>query len=125
MARITMTSEVALGSPLREKLGVLPLFDYHCGPDDITMDIDYKHLFKRLWNTLIRAQGTTIDDVVITQQILKAHLLHNGQLTDHRINTLLRPGDRQDVKNMYDLLSGIAILPDVQADDNPAFRNTR
>jgi hypothetical protein len=122
--QLTMNRDLDPNSLLYAQLGFLPLFNYHCGADDITMDIDYKHLFKRYRNTLIRLQGTTIGGLVITTQLLKAHLLRGG-LTEQRINSLLCPEDRQDVKLMYDLLSAIAVLPEAQPDDTPTFRNTR
>lgn len=111
-------------SALFKKLGDLPLFDYHCGHNEITMDIDFKHLFKRFRNTLIRMTSSTIDGVVLTHQLIKAHLLRNSPHDTRHINSLLNPNDRQNVKLMYDLLSAIAKLPPALDMDTPAFRNT-
>ncbi|KAJ6449855.1 hypothetical protein C8R45DRAFT_1128561 [Mycena sanguinolenta] len=122
---ITFNRILDQNGSLFKKLGDLPLFDYHCGRNDITMDIDFKHLFKRFRNTLIRSAASTIDSVVLTHQLLKAHLSRDSRHDSHHINSILNPGDRQDVKAMYDLLSAIAILPEALATDSPAFCNTR
>ncbi|KAK7036895.1 hypothetical protein R3P38DRAFT_3182884 [Favolaschia claudopus] len=82
--------------------------DYHCGRDDITGNIDIKHILKRLCNTLIRPLASTRDSK------------HSGQ----HINKLLNPDDRQNVKLMYDLLSAIAVLPEALNADSPTFKNT-
>jgi len=52
-ALLTLISEVMPNSPLHEKLGIMSLFNYLCGEDDLTGDIDYKHILKRLRNTLL------------------------------------------------------------------------
>ncbi|KAJ6489801.1 hypothetical protein C8R45DRAFT_901419 [Mycena sanguinolenta] len=122
---ITFNRILDQNGSLFKKLGDLPLFDYHCGRNDIAMDIDFKHLFKRFRNTLIRSAASTIDSVVLTHQLLKAHLSRDSRHDSHHINSILNPGDRQDVKAMYDLLSAIAILPEALATDSPAFCNTR
>ncbi|KAJ7842124.1 hypothetical protein B0H14DRAFT_3692846 [Mycena olivaceomarginata] len=101
---------------LFKKLGDLPLFDYHCGHNEITMDIDFKHLFKRFRNTLIRMTSSTIDGVVLTHQLIKAHLLRNSPHDARHINSLLNPNDRQNVKLIYSCSSEVCL---------PAFRNTR
>lgn len=110
---------------LLKKLGDLPLFGYHCGHNEITMDIYFKHLFKRFRNLLIRLLCSTIDGVVLTRQLLKTHLLRDTRYDSQHIDRLLNPDDRQDLKSMYDLLSEIAILPGALELDTPAFRNTR
>lgn len=122
---LTFIHELDRNGELFKKLGDLPLFDYHCGRDDITGNIDFKHILKRLRNSLIRLLATTIAGVVITRQLIKSHLIRDSCHTGHHIDTLLFPNDRQSVKLMYDLLSGIAMLPEALDTDLPAFRNTR
>ncbi|KAJ7187789.1 hypothetical protein C8R46DRAFT_1241005 [Mycena filopes] len=122
---LAFTVELDRDSALFKKLGDLPLFDYHCGRNELTMDIDFKHLFKRFRNTLIRLAATTIDGVVLTRQLLKTHLLRDSKHSPRHIDSLLNPNDRQNVKLMYDLLSAIATLPESLETDNPAVRGTR
>jgi hypothetical protein len=121
----TFIRELDRNGPLFKKLGELPLFDYHCGEDDITGNIDYKHICKRLRNSLIRQIASTIDGVVLTRQLIKQHLLRESRHNFHHISGLLNPNDRQNVKYMYDLLSSIAVLPEAKETDSPAFKNTR
>ena len=81
-ALLTLISEVMPDSPLHEKLGIMSLFNYLCGEDDLTGDIDYKHILKRLRNTLLRLKCMTLDGVVLTPQLIKAHLLNASMLDE-------------------------------------------
>jgi hypothetical protein len=47
-ALLTLIHNLAPDSELRAQLGNLALFNYICGIDDETADIDYKHILKRL-----------------------------------------------------------------------------
>ena len=95
---LTMISKIAADSQLQANLGDLELFDYRCGSDEETADFEYKHLLKRLRNTLLRMKCTTLDGVVLTTQLLKSHLLELGTKDVDGINALLSPKDKQDVK---------------------------
>ncbi|KAJ7835278.1 hypothetical protein B0H14DRAFT_3707147 [Mycena olivaceomarginata] len=105
---LTFIRELDRNGELFKKIGDLPLFDYHCGDNDITGNIDYKHVCKRLRNSLIRQLASTIDGVVLTPQLIKQHLLRDSHHSAHHITGILNPNDRQNVKLMYDLLSSIA-----------------
>ena len=37
--------------------------DLHVGDDDLTCDKDWKHVFKRARNLLLRARGVVVDDI--------------------------------------------------------------
>ncbi|KAJ7882900.1 hypothetical protein B0H13DRAFT_2538947, partial [Mycena leptocephala] len=121
----TFDREVDRDGPLFQKLGHLPLFDYHCGLDDLTGNIDIKHILKRLRNTLIRLLASTIDGVVLLRELIKQHLLRDSRHSAQHIDKLLNPNDRQNVKLMYDLMSAIAVLPEAKEADTPTFKNTR
>lgn len=73
--KLTMKTTISANSPLWSILGDLELFNYECGENEETMDIEYKHLLKHLQNTVIHAKCTTINGVVLTSQVLKHHLL--------------------------------------------------
>jgi len=98
-------------SELHAQLSDLALFNFLCGIDDETAHIDYKHILKHLWNTLLRLRCITLEGVVLTAQLLKWDLLKQGLKDERGINALLSPKTKQDVKLMYDLLSSIATLP--------------
>ncbi|KAJ6596569.1 hypothetical protein B0H10DRAFT_2327052 [Mycena sp. CBHHK59/15] len=121
----TFDREVDRDGPLFQKLGDLPLFDYHCGLGDLTGNIDIKHILKRLRNTLIRLLASTIDGVVFLRELIKQHLLRDSRHSAQHIDKLLNPNDRQNVKLMYDLMSAIAVLPEAKETDTPTFKNTR
>jgi hypothetical protein len=121
----TFNRELDRNGELFKKLGDLPLFDYHCGDEDLTGNIDPKHICKRLRNSLIRLLASTIDGVVLTRQLIKQHLLRDSCHSAQHIDRLLNPNDRQNVKLMYNLLSAIAVLPAAKETDTPAFQNTR
>ncbi|KAJ6614384.1 hypothetical protein B0H10DRAFT_2177014 [Mycena sp. CBHHK59/15] len=104
----TFDREVDCDGPLFQKLGDLPLFDYHCGLGDLTGNIDIKHILKHLRNTLIRLLASTIDGVVLLWELIKQHLLRDSRHSAQHIDKLLNPNDRQHVKLMYDLMSAIA-----------------
>ncbi|KAJ6552345.1 hypothetical protein B0H10DRAFT_1968451 [Mycena sp. CBHHK59/15] len=62
---------------------------------------------------------------LLTPQLIKQHLLRDSKLSPQRIDKILAPNDRQDIKLMYDLLSALAVLPEARETDTPAFRNNR
>ncbi|KAJ7906531.1 hypothetical protein B0H13DRAFT_2333370 [Mycena leptocephala] len=121
----TFIRELDRNGDLFKKSGDLPLFDYHCGEDDLIGNIDIKHILKRLRNTLIRILASTIDGVVLLQELIKQHLQRDSSHSSHHIDKVLNPNDRQNVKLMYDLLSAIAMLPEAKETDTPTFKNTR
>lgn len=123
-AAITLIADLDPNDPIRKKLGELRLFNYKCGHDAVTSDIEYKHLFKRFRSALIRAAGCQINGRLINQEILRRHLQSTG-LDHNHIEVIISPSDKQDVKLMYDLLSAIAVLPDAIPADRPSIHNTR
>jgi hypothetical protein len=94
------------------------------GNDDITANKDYKHVFKRLRNLMLRQRGFQIHGIHITQTVIQSHLRSNN-LSSVRIDNLLKPEDKQDVKLAYDLLREIWSLPPASADARPGFTSTR
>jgi hypothetical protein len=127
-ALLTLVHDLDPCSELREVLGELMFFNYLCGDEEITANIDTLHLMKRMRNTCIRAKGTMIGGTLITPQVLKRHLStlpDTTSLTHHRIEKLLSPNDKQDVKLAYDLLSAVACLPPATESDTPAVQTTR
>jgi hypothetical protein len=46
LANLTYIAPLAPSSPIYNQLVHLELMDYFVGPDDITADKDYKHIFK-------------------------------------------------------------------------------
>jgi hypothetical protein len=124
-AMLTLNSELTLESSLRANLGDLELFNYKCGKDEESADVEYKHVLKHHCNTLIQQKCMTLDGIVLTLQLLKSHLLQQGLKDERGVNALLLPKDKQDVKLMYDLLSSIATLPPTPLSSSPTEQKTR
>ncbi|KAH7907202.1 hypothetical protein BJ138DRAFT_1104514 [Hygrophoropsis aurantiaca] len=91
---------------------------------DELVDKDYKHIFKRLRNLLLRDKGTNINGVHITTSLLSVHLRADN-MPPHRANYLLNPDDKQDVTLVFMLLKAIWELRDPLPTDKPAFANAR
>ena len=117
---LTLIKECLLDSQLCAQLSNPTLFNYSCGINDETADIDYKHILKHLCNTLLRLKCMTLDGVVLTPQLFKWHMLKQGFKGEHGINALLSPKDKQDIKLMYELLSSIAALLPTLPSDSPS-----
>ena len=84
--------------------------DYFVGPDDITTDKDYKHVFKQLCNAILRKNGSVVRNVHLTHSLIHKHFKDTG-LTDMHINHVLDPTDKQDVMLVYTLLKDLWLLP--------------
>ena len=67
------------------------------GDDDVTADKDYKHIFKRCRNLLVREQGTKVHGIDILPSMLQSQLRQNN-VSSSQINSILKPDDKQDVK---------------------------
>jgi hypothetical protein len=89
------------------------------GDDDVTADKDYKHIFKRCRNLLLRERGTKVHGVDILPSMLQSQLWQN-KVSAVQINNILKPDDKQDVKLAYDLLSQIWALPSLNSEDASA-----
>ncbi|TFK47080.1 hypothetical protein OE88DRAFT_1636946 [Heliocybe sulcata] len=126
VALLTLQHSLTSASLIYQHLHPLPLFNLLCGEDDLTGDLDYKHVNKRFRNTLLRGRGITIDGISITRAILAQHLLWEGQ-EHHHIHSLLSPNDKQDVTLAYTLLLSISDFdydPE-SSQGSPAFLEAR
>lgn len=62
--------ELPSDSPIYPILHLMVLMDFLTGEDEVTIDKDYKHVFKRLRNLTLRAKGLYIDGVWITPPVV-------------------------------------------------------
>ncbi|KAF5376672.1 hypothetical protein D9615_007901 [Tricholomella constricta] len=111
-------------SPLYALLHNLAFMNLYVGDDDLTADKDWKHVFKRLRNLLLRQCGVVVDGFRITPSVLRAHFQEAGLSADH-IRAILNPEDLQDVKLAFDLLKDIWSLPRTLPYANPGFAQAR
>jgi hypothetical protein len=124
LVRLTFKHQLKPESPIYKMLHILPLMNLEVGDDDITADKDYKHVFKRLRNLLLRDKGHEVHGVHIKPAVICSHFASNN-LTSARIDYLLNPNDRQDVKLVYDLLQEVWTLPDPPPNTLPGFHQAR
>ncbi|KAJ7444180.1 hypothetical protein FB451DRAFT_1149358 [Mycena latifolia] len=120
----TFIRELSPTSNIHDLLKDLPFMNLWVGEDDLTGDKDYKHVFKRGRNRLLRKAGTDVMGVQITPPIIRAHLQSAGHSTAH-INSLFNPEDKQDVKLAFKLLQDIWSLPLPPDGSSPGFRAAR
>ena len=74
LAQLTFVAPLAATSPIYKYLVHLDLIDLFVGVDDITADKDYKHVFKRLCNTLLREKGCVVLGIKLTRGLIRKHL---------------------------------------------------
>jgi hypothetical protein len=97
-------------SPIFRLLQPLTFLNLHVGDDDLTCDKDWKHIFKRFRNLLLRQRGVVIKAFRITPDIIRDHFKSNRLSADH-IRALFNPDDQQDMKLAFDMLKDIWSLP--------------
>jgi len=110
LANLTYVAPLAPSSPIYDQLIHLNLMDYFVGPDDIIADKDYKHIFKRLRNTILHENGFVVHSVHLTHALIHKHFEDSG-LTDMHISHVLNPTDKQDIVLTYGLLKDLWSLP--------------
>ncbi|KAI9432593.1 hypothetical protein H4582DRAFT_2132159 [Lactarius indigo] len=117
---LTMSSQLSASSPIYGQLSSLKLMNHLVGPDDLTADKDFKHVFKRQRNLLMHQKGVLIQGFCVTPAILWTHLESHG-VPSHRLQSLLNPNDKQDVILAYSLLKEVWSLPPPPAGSSPSF----
>lgn len=125
LANLTYVAPLAPSSPIYDQLIHLNLMDCFVGPDDITADKDYKHIFKRLRNALLRENGCVVRGIHLTRSLIGKHLKDSG-CTDTHINYVLDPTDKQDVVLAYSLLKDLwTLLPADPLSSTPTYIKAR
>ncbi|KAF8964489.1 hypothetical protein BDZ97DRAFT_1660101, partial [Flammula alnicola] len=120
----TFKHKLSTESPLYTLLTSLVFLNLHVGDDDLTCDKDWKHVFKRFRNLLLRLRGVVINGFRITPDVLRDHFRSCGLSADH-IRSLFNPDDQQDVKMAFDMLKDVWTLPRTSASSNPGFLAAR
>jgi hypothetical protein len=125
LAKLTYIAPLAPTSPIYPHLVHLDLFDLFVGADDITADKDYKHVFKRLRNTLLWEKGSVVHGVRLTCGLIRKHLWDSGH-SDAHVEHVLNPTDKQDVVLACTLLKDLWSLPLASPDtSNPSYIEVR
>ncbi|KAJ6552515.1 hypothetical protein B0H10DRAFT_2242119 [Mycena sp. CBHHK59/15] len=105
---VCMHKKLGRDDPLYEFLSELSGLNLYTGNDGLTMDFDYKHLFKRLCTLLCSKEGMLVNTVVINKALLAQWLerLSGHDWSDESIHALLNPKDAQDVGRAITALCG-------------------
>ncbi|KAH9014798.1 hypothetical protein EDB83DRAFT_2508640 [Lactarius deliciosus] len=109
----TMTSELSVNSPIYALLRPLDFLNLLVGPDDITVDKDFKHIIKRQRNVFMRNKGVEILGFCITPSILRSQLEYNGVSSSDPAFALAR-----HALNIYGEFAQHLMLPYVCVDQN-------
>lgn len=125
---VALTFKVLLSvmSVIFQYLGCLALMCLWVGDDDLTTDKDYKHVFKRLRNALLRSKGIFVRGIHLTPTVIQAHLRDAGHSSRH-IQSMFKPEDKQDVLLAYNLLRDLWSLPPASSPESsrPGYTETR
>ncbi|KZV92761.1 hypothetical protein EXIGLDRAFT_674728, partial [Exidia glandulosa HHB12029] len=105
------------------ELADIPLLNTLCGKDGITLDKDYKHLWKRLRKPLLSDSGVNVLGTLVTSDALKLHLTDCGH--GSKIHSWFNPTDKQDVPVTIELFSAIMNLPPPAEGSEPGYARMR
>ncbi|KAJ7504002.1 hypothetical protein B0H11DRAFT_2352998 [Mycena galericulata] len=83
----------------------------YTGLDEVTLDFDFKHIFKRICTLLRSVQGIVLNNGrVINPAMLARYLLRLPNQTPESINQMLFPHDPQHVAHAVGLLQAVIAL---------------
>ena len=68
--KLTYIAPLACTSAIYGLLSNLVLFDTFVSVDNITVNKDYKHVFKRLHNTILHEKGSMMHGIKLTQGLM-------------------------------------------------------
>ncbi|KDR69495.1 hypothetical protein GALMADRAFT_44896, partial [Galerina marginata CBS 339.88] len=122
--QLTFKSRLSRSSPIYPLLKSLDFLNMHVGEDDLTCDKDWKHVFKRWRNLLLRRRGVVVNGLRITPDIIRNHFKSSGLSADY-IRSLFNPEDQQDVKMAFDMLKDIWSLPRSSSNSHRGFMDAR
>lgn len=126
LVNLTFKHDLPSTSNIHPLLSPLKFMNFRVGDDDITADKDWKHIFKRFRNLLLRERGVVVNGMRITPAIIRIHLKASGLSAAH-IHSLFNPEDKQNVKMAFDMLKDIWSLPIATAQEStkPGFSRAR
>ncbi|KAF9033098.1 hypothetical protein BDZ89DRAFT_1131159 [Hymenopellis radicata] len=119
MYAICMRRKLSPSSSLYRRLRGCIGLNLWVGEDDITMDFDYKHIFKRLCTLFCSKEGLMVNGISINKLLLSQWLekLTAFDWSDTSIHALLNPKDPQDVPRAIQLLLHVSSLRDLDTSD--------
>ncbi|KAG1842417.1 hypothetical protein F4604DRAFT_1884751 [Suillus subluteus] len=120
-------------SPLYGTLSNMPGLNLYTGEDEVTLDFDFKHIFKHTVNinlgccTLIRSPAGIVlnNGRVINSMMLARYLVWLPSHDEAAVTKLLHPDDPQDVPRAVELMLAIIELSNYQTDSFSTDIETR
>ncbi|EIW85618.1 hypothetical protein CONPUDRAFT_70379 [Coniophora puteana RWD-64-598 SS2] len=125
LVMLTMKKKLTAESNIYRYVGLLKLMNSWVGDDDITADKDWKHVFKRLRNLLLRLLGVHIFGVSISTQSLREHLTSTKTCTETQADAYTDPNDKQDVPLAFNFLKRVWEIPPPSDNDEPTVYVSR
>ncbi|KAL1750390.1 hypothetical protein FB107DRAFT_279674 [Schizophyllum commune] len=112
MYMICMEKELSMDSGLYQRLHRCQGLNLFVGEGDITMDFDYRHIWKGICTLLCSKEGMLANEITVNKQLLAVWLpkLTQYDWSDVSIHALLNPKDPQDVPRAVMLLKRVAEL---------------
>ncbi|KZV99449.1 hypothetical protein EXIGLDRAFT_605685 [Exidia glandulosa HHB12029] len=123
LSSICLVQELDEDAEYYPELADIPLLNTLCGKDGITLDKDYKHLWKRLRKPLLSDSGVNVLGTLVTSDALKLHLTDCGH--GSKIHSWFNPTDKQDVPVTIELFSAIMNLPPPAEGSEPGYARMR
>ncbi|KAI0068069.1 hypothetical protein BV25DRAFT_1875223 [Artomyces pyxidatus] len=124
--RLFLKQRLHPSSTLYPTLSGMAGMNLYVGDNDVTLDFDFKHIWKRLCTLIRSPSGLLLNGGrTITSSLLERYLVFFSDHTLESAKRLLHPDDAQDVPRAIDLMQGIITLseipqtttdPDVAAD---------
>ncbi|KAK7005922.1 hypothetical protein R3P38DRAFT_2794458 [Favolaschia claudopus] len=103
---LCMHSEILPGNPLYPLICNLPGFNRRVGKNNLVMDMDYRHMFKRICTLICSYLGMLVKGICINRDMLVLWFerLSNHDWSETSIENLLHPTDAQNVSRAVKLL---------------------
>ncbi|TFY74709.1 hypothetical protein EWM64_g9303 [Hericium alpestre] len=100
-----------MASPLYGTLSNMPGLNLYTGDDKITLDFDYKHIFKCICTLIRSPNGIMLNGGrTVTSAILECYLIMFKGETVETVKRLLNPEDLQDVPRAIELMQMVISL---------------
>ncbi|KAK7050337.1 hypothetical protein R3P38DRAFT_3306578 [Favolaschia claudopus] len=116
---LCMHSEIRPGNPLYSLICDLLGLNRRVGRNNLVMDMDYRHLFKRLCTLLCSWLGMLVNGVCVNRDMLVLWFerLVNHDWSEGSIESLLHPKDAQNVSRAVQLLLCVVEIQTIDKDD--------
>ncbi|KAF7338629.1 hypothetical protein MVEN_02089200 [Mycena venus] len=109
--RCFLSQKLSPTSPIYATLASMAGLNLYTGCNQITLDFDYKHIFKRICTLLRSTQGIVLNNGrVINPAMLARYLIRLPQHSPESVQKMLYPHDPQDVPRAIELLEAVVAV---------------